>query len=89
MARLRPAGDVRVRRVAAERGFAGRLLSWRHEARISQCAYFIVAGRFEVVSWAEPRDSRRFEVGSFRDASSAQRACELDAARRLAERETG
>jgi hypothetical protein len=73
-----------------DRGWAGRLLSWRWTgsllmAEISAARYFIRGDPHEAIAWAEARDvdgRRRIEIGTFGSVSAARGACELDAQRR-------
>jgi hypothetical protein len=77
-----------------ERGWARRLPAWRpsptgfwvREVEIGAARYFVLAGPFEVVAWAEPRDlggRYRVEFGSFSTEAAACAACEQDARARL------
>ena len=70
-----------------ERGWAGRLLSWRWVGNqlvteVSRCAYYVQPARGEVLAWGMVRDlggRRRVEVGSFASVALARAACERHA----------
>jgi hypothetical protein len=88
---MREAGMPRVRGVERERGWAGELLTWRQaplwlEAETGRAKYFVAAGQYEVVAWAEVRDwggRQRVNIGTFRTVAEAKTACEQHAAARL------